>query len=76
MSEEIGESDRVTGNGMFYRENDSSDLARVLSLLESVETRVQLGAAGRMKMCEHFSWATIAELAERDYVAALGGGVA
>ncbi len=71
VSNAIGESERVTGNGAVYEENDVDDLARALLDLASPERRKTLGAAGRAKMVDGFSWALIARAIEADYEAAM-----
>lgn len=72
VSEEIGESDRVVGNGRVYKENSVEDLARVLSSLSDAGERRKLGAAGRTKMVESFSWAAIARSIEADFASVRG----
>jgi len=72
VSDEIGESDRVVGNGRVYKENDVEDLARVLSSLADAGERRKLGAAGRAKMAKSFSWAAIAESMEADFASVRG----
>lgn len=74
VSADIGESERVVGNGMFYAENNVGDLARVLGMLASPEKRQGLGEIGRQKMCARFSWAGVAAELEADYRAAVAGG--
>ena len=49
VSDRVGEASRVTGNGLFYREDDVADLAQQLTMLESRELRRKLGLAGRNK---------------------------
>jgi glycosyltransferase involved in cell wall biosynthesis len=73
VSAAIGESARVSGNGAFYDENDPATMAGVLTSLASRPDRQRLGAAGRAKMIEHFSWTLIAKSIEADYAAACGG---
>ena len=75
VSSQVGESERVVGNGMFYTENDPDDLARALRALVSPQERARLGTAGRLKMVAKFSWASIAAKFEADYVAALADGI-
>jgi glycosyltransferase involved in cell wall biosynthesis len=70
VSDTIGESERVSGNGRVYREDDVEDLARVLASLSAVTERRTLGAFGRAKMARTFSWASIAESLVADYAAA------
>jgi glycosyltransferase involved in cell wall biosynthesis len=64
--------ERIEGNGLTYRLNDSDDLARVLLSLRSQEAREGLGRRGAVKMRDEFGWGRIAEQRMRDYQAALG----
>lgn len=70
VSDEIGEAERVTGNGRFYKENDVSDLATVLASLASAEERRALGKHGSEKMLAKYSWLSVANAIERDYLEA------
>jgi glycosyltransferase involved in cell wall biosynthesis len=70
VSDTIGETDRVTGNGRTYREDDSDDLQRVLLSLSRDTDRKMLGASGRQKMIATFSWRSIARTLVADYAAA------
>jgi glycosyltransferase involved in cell wall biosynthesis len=75
VSDAIGEPERVTGNGKFYREGDVLDLERTLASLASNADRKTLGAYGRRKMMMKFSWKAIARSIELDYLAAgVGAG--
>jgi glycosyltransferase involved in cell wall biosynthesis len=70
VSDKMGESERVAGNGEVYRENDVEDLACALVRLSDGSRRNQLGAYGREKMLRSFSWSTIAASIASDYVQA------
>jgi glycosyltransferase involved in cell wall biosynthesis len=70
VSDTIGETDRVAGNGRTYRENDVADLQRVLVSLSRDTDRKMLGASGRQKMIATFSWSSIARALVADYAAA------
>ena len=70
VSDKIGESARISGNGRFYKENDEHDMARSLSSLASQNERDALGRHGRTKMVTDFSWASIARSIAADYMAA------
>lgn len=70
VSNTIGESERVAGNGAMYMENDAADLARCLRKLAVRDTRRLLGEHGRRKMVDHFSWTSIARAIVADYDAA------
>lgn len=72
VSADIGESERVGGNGRFYVQDDVDDLARALGTLASGDERRALGKIGRDKMSSQFSWSAIAETFEKDYRVALG----
>ena len=67
VSDRMGERERVNGNGAVFCEDDVSDLAAVLRTLAPVDVRRALGAAGRAKMVEHFSWRKLARAIEADY---------
>ena len=71
VSDTIGETDRVTGNGRMYRENDVSSLTTALISLASRQERETLGRAGRAKMLDGFNWTRYAKLVEADYQEAL-----
>jgi glycosyltransferase involved in cell wall biosynthesis len=70
VSDKMGESERVKGNGRVYKENDAEDLARVLATLTSPAERAALGATGREKMEADFSWKSVARAITADYAAA------
>jgi glycosyltransferase involved in cell wall biosynthesis len=72
VSDAIGEPARVTGNGLMYRENSVVDLARALASLSDAADRRSLGARGRAKMVQNYSWAAIARSVEGDFLEALG----
>ena len=67
----IGEPARVEGNGLMYQENDVEDLIRVLDSLRDAAMRQKLGAEGRRKMMQGFSWPAFAKTVEADFYAAL-----
>jgi glycosyltransferase involved in cell wall biosynthesis len=71
VSNRIGESDRIDGNGMAYAEGDVSDLVKTLLRLECACTRKTLGQIGRHKMESKFNWQTIAKSVASDYAAGL-----
>jgi glycosyltransferase involved in cell wall biosynthesis len=70
-SDQMGESERVQGSGVSYKENDVKSLIQALLELSVPEVRNTLGAAGREKICSKFSWNLIAERFEYDYKMAL-----
>jgi glycosyltransferase involved in cell wall biosynthesis len=59
--------ERIDGNGLTYRLNDSRDLARVLRTLMSAEERHRLGSTGARRMAEEFGWAALARRRMDDY---------
>ena len=73
VSDQIGERERVIGNGGFYAENDPQSMAQVLAEIGDPETLRRFGVAGREKMLAGFSWTNIARAVEQDYRSALAG---
>ena len=71
-------TERIDGNGITYRLNDSADLAEKIRLLSNPAYRHQLGDVGAHRMTELFSWNNIARLRLADYETALitGRGMA
>lgn len=63
--------ERIRGNGIQYRLNDVSDLARVLVTLMDVHKRVELGSLGAVRMVREFSWRDLAARRLADYEASL-----
>lgn len=63
--------ERIDGNGITYRLNDSADLAEKIRLLSDLNRRRQLGSVGSRRMIQLFSWDTIARHRLADYEAAL-----
>jgi glycosyltransferase involved in cell wall biosynthesis len=63
-------TERVDGNGLTYRLNDSGDLSRVLNELSDPAMREELGNAGAKKMAALFSWEAIARRRLADYMGA------
>jgi glycosyltransferase involved in cell wall biosynthesis len=63
--------ERIDGNGITYRLNDSADLAEKIRLLSDPTYRHQLGDVGAHRMTELFSWNNIARRRLADYEAAL-----
>jgi glycosyltransferase involved in cell wall biosynthesis len=72
VSADIGENERVAGNGCVYRENDVTDMARALLSLGDATERSRMAAHGREKMARDFSWMSIASSIVADYAAVLG----
>jgi glycosyltransferase involved in cell wall biosynthesis len=63
--------ERIDGNGITYRLNDSTDLTEKIRLLSDLNHRRQLGSVGSRRMIQLFSWDAIARLRLADYEAAL-----
>ena len=63
--------ERIDGNGITYRLNDSADLAGKIRLLNDASYRHKLGDVGARRMTELFSWNSIARRRLADYEAAL-----
>jgi len=59
--------ERIEGNGLTYRLEDSDDLVRTLLALRSENTRRKLGQHGAEKMETQFSWRALAERRLRNY---------
>ena len=72
LSDRITVLERVTGNGLTYREGDPADLAERIKSLGPAAARRQLGTAGSRKMRARFSWLQIAEKRAADYARSLG----
>lgn len=64
-------TERIDGNGISYRLNDSADLADKIRELSDPGRRHQLGSVGARRMVELFSWDSIARRRLADYEAAL-----
>ena len=63
--------ERIEGNGITYRLNDSQDLAEKIRGLNDPARRLELGSIGARRMTELFSWNAIARQRLADYQAAL-----
>lgn len=72
LSDRVAVLERVTGNGLTYREGDPTDLAERIKSLGQASARRELGAAGSLKMKAQFSWLRIAEKRAADYARSLG----
>ena len=71
VSENMGEQERVLGNGLAYNEGDIDSLVLTLSTLTDRTYRLKLGSVGRQKMVESFSWCKHAESRVEYYQAAI-----
>jgi glycosyltransferase involved in cell wall biosynthesis len=63
--------ERIDGNGITYRLNDSADLAGKIRLLSDPTYGRQLGDVGARRMTQLFSWKSVARRRLADYEAAL-----
>jgi len=72
LSDRITVLERVTGNGLTYREGDPTNLAERIESLAQASARRPLGEAGSLKMKTRFSWHQIAEQRAADYARSLG----
>lgn len=63
--------ERIDGNGITYRLNDSGDLAAKIRLLSDPNYRRQLGEVGARRMPQLFSWNSVALRRLADYEASL-----
>ena len=70
VSRNMGEQDRIDGNGKVYQENSVADLASVLDTFGIQAERQRYGSVGRKKMVDRFSWLAVARSMEADYMAA------
>lgn len=71
VSNRLGAIERVTGNGKRYEENEISSLTTVLRSMADAAHRREMGAVGRKKMVNEFSWSRLAQAVETDYSASL-----
>lgn len=71
ISDKVLAVERVQGNGVTYKENDTEDLMRALESLRDADRRNRLGKVGAEKMRREYSWLAIARRRIEDYAAAL-----
>lgn len=71
VNDTLAATERIDGNGLTYRLNDSHDLARVLRSLISASERDRLGSTGARRMAELFGWRALAKRRLVDYQRAL-----
>ena len=64
-------TERIAGNGLTYKLNDSHDLAQVLRTLIPASERMRLGSTGARRMAELFGWRALAQRRLSDYRLAL-----
>lgn len=71
LSDQVQVRERIEGNGLTYRENDSADLAaRIASLLDA-DVRRSMGAIGRARMVSAYDWRLLAQQRLAEYETAL-----
>ena len=70
-SDQMGEADRIRGNGHQYREGSVESMQEALLKLSEADVRRNLGRTGRRKMLDGFSWARFARAVETDYYSTL-----
>ena len=63
--------ERIAGNGLTYRLNDTNYLLRALLELKDASQRRKLGRIGAQKMARDFSWESVARRRLHDYETAL-----
>jgi glycosyltransferase involved in cell wall biosynthesis len=66
VSNTMSDPARIAGNGLMYDEDSVPSLVDALRKLASPETRRTLGARGRARMIEQFSWLQFARELESD----------
>jgi glycosyltransferase involved in cell wall biosynthesis len=71
VSDQIGEPERVSGNGKMFEENNADSLADVIRSFATQGERETYGSEGRRRMLAGFSWSRFAEVLERDFLRAL-----
>lgn len=64
--------ERVEGNGLLYHENDSSDLADKLLMLQDRAERKKMGLLGAERLMSRYRWELLAAERAQDYRRALG----
>lgn len=60
-NDEIGDSERINGNGLFFIHGDYHSLKETLVELQNKSTRIKLGEKSREKMLSNYSWEQIAK---------------
>ena len=71
VSKNIGEYDRVDGNGTLFEEGSVDALSSAILHLAAESKRLEYGQIGRKKMIEKYSWLSVAKVLEADYQVAL-----
>ncbi len=74
LSDHVKARERIDGNGLTYKEDDSADMMLALLKLKDEGLRRTFGAHGCQKMRDNYSWLMIAQRRLNDYEAALKHG--
>ena len=56
VSDQMGEQDRIIGNGLTYKDRNINSLVSSLLKLSDISIRIKFGNFGRNKMITSFSW--------------------
>lgn len=73
VSDRLVARERIDGNGLTHRQGDADDLADVLATLAPAEVRQRLGATGRQRMVDLFSWTAVARRTLDDFTRTMAG---
>ncbi len=71
LGSDIEITERIEGNGYIFEQDSLGDLVSKLQMMSNEKLRNELGIASRKKALELFSWSTIAQLYETDYLVSL-----
>ncbi len=71
ISDQTHVSERISGNGLTYLEDDYIDLANKIAILIVPDQRKKMGEIAWKRMVELFSWESIAKKRIADYLSAL-----
>jgi glycosyltransferase involved in cell wall biosynthesis len=72
LNDTVEVTERVAGNGLLFRDDDSDDLADKLRSLLDPARRRAMAALGRERIVRCYDWSVIARQRLRDYEHALG----
>jgi glycosyltransferase involved in cell wall biosynthesis len=70
LSNRVQVTERISGNGVTYREGDAADLAERIAELFDPQRREAMRRIGRQRMVERFDWRILARARIADYEAA------
>jgi len=68
ISDKVSVTERVEGNGLFYKEGNSRDLADKILALSDAKTRRDFSLNGVKKVQQEYSWEAIANSRLSDYL--------